>query len=206
MSCTSSPRASHRLPRTTLSAAPLIQRCGEFGGEKEQRYLESLVSRLTQERVTYRFILVRCPEAVALSVGEGIVVLSRGLIEKTPNEATLAFVLAHEIIHDVKGHHHSLESVSSLEARRELQQSLELEADREAVVALMHTGYDPRVAVDALVMTHKPRDHQEASGYPDLKTRIEQIRTLILKAGWLPPGTIDRREFRHFQSRVRQGE
>jgi len=199
--CAPSEVPSRRIARATLNASPLVQRCGEFGGENEQRYLNSLTRRLTQGQLSYRFILVRCPQPIALSVGERVIVLSRGLIEKVPNEAALVFVLAHEIIHDIKGHHQKLELEESVEDQQRLQTSLELEADREAVIALAHTGYDPRVAFHALAMTH--RSERETAGYPLLRTRVEQVRSVLSQIRWLPPGTVDRREFRHFQSRIR---
>lgn len=192
---------SRRIARATLNASPLIQRCGEFGGENEQKYLKFLTQRLSQGKLSYRFILVRCREPIALSIGERVIVLSKGLLEKVPNEAALVFVLAHEIIHDIKGHHQRLELERSLEDQQLRQRDLELEADREAIIALAHTGYDPRVAVDALAMSH--RSEREIAGYPLLRTRIEQVRSVLSQIGWVPPGTVDRREFRHFQSRIK---
>jgi len=58
-----------------------------------------LISHLPEDNRLYQFYIVDDPEENALSFPSGIIVIFTGLLEKLSNEAQLASILGHEIMH-----------------------------------------------------------------------------------------------------------
>jgi len=74
-----------------------------------QAYVEYIGNRLigdapAPERVTFRFRIVRDPVENAFALPNGSVYVNSGLVDGVRNEAQLAGVLSHEIIHVTKRH------------------------------------------------------------------------------------------------------
>jgi hypothetical protein len=82
---------------------------------------------------------------------------------------------------------------------------LELDADRWALGIMALAGYDPRAAGSALIRGYAllppgaPLEH-----YPAVEERVRAVEEQIVKSGWRPPGTVDRREFRQIQRMLRE--
>ena len=182
----------------------LVGQYGQVTGQFENEYLSYLNSRLVQglppkeiAPAQAQVVLLAADFPLAGTPGTGYVVLSRGLMRRLRNEGELAFVLAHELSHQILGH--SLSPDLSSDDRREL----ELEADRHAVAMIAVAGYDPRVCVGALLHSadssalweERPRNPD----HPALQERIQAVRTLVLESRWNPPGTIDRYDFQKFR-------
>ncbi|MFI5348553.1 MAG: M48 family metallopeptidase [Elusimicrobiota bacterium] len=75
--------------------------------------------------------------------------LSLGLLRATKTEEQLAIVLAHELMHNLKGHLKSFNGTQALMGHFH-----EFEADAEALKLVARAGYDPRKAVDMLYALH----------------------------------------------------
>lgn len=122
----------------------------------------------------------------AYSVGNGVVVLSTRLLRSLSNEAELAFIIAHELGHDVLHH----------EDRDEETYKLEEEADSFAVGAMALAGYDPRASLSALTNTHRYEiSSDQQTTHPSLEARLAELSLQIHRSGWQPPGTLHKRDF-----------
>jgi predicted Zn-dependent protease len=154
---------------TLLGAAPLV------ASEPLQRYVNQvgrwLALQTERPDLPWQFGVLDAPQVNAFAAPGGFVFITRGLFERMKNEAELAGVLAHEIVHVLKKHHlraiqknaqanlaaEALSSAmrdsnSAMRQRlvgfgtemfaRGLDKSDELEADRLGVVIAARAGYD----------------------------------------------------------------
>jgi len=152
-----------------LGASPLAP------NESLQRYVNRvgrwLASQTERPDLPWRFGVLDAPQVNAFATPGGYIFVTRGLVARMKNEAELAGVLAHEIVHVLKKHHLSalqknaqLELANTLvgtynrdsnpQARerllsagselfaRGLDKDDELEADRLGVVIAARAGYD----------------------------------------------------------------
>lgn|SRR5574344_23980 len=68
------------------------------------RIADTLLKDYPDLRKELRFYVVKSPEVNAFATGQGMVFINTGLISQVVNEAQLAFVISHEVIHYVKKH------------------------------------------------------------------------------------------------------
>lgn len=135
-----------------------------------QQFVNAIVDKLLATDLPLRkklhFYTLREPYLNAFTTDGGDIYVNIGLISRVRNEAELAFVLAHEIIHYKKRHvlNGYLHTVNmSKDDRPDLKdnddnivrehryaQSLELEADRLGFEMYVKAGYDPEYAATAL--------------------------------------------------------
>lgn len=204
-----SPEESER--QGFAQASYLIERYGALDGEAVRGYIAYLESRLIngfhaeeQAGRRFSFVMIDGDEPMAFSPGAGYVIFSRGLALSLRSEAELAFALAHELAHQYLGHTDLPAENFRSEAADGTRRQLELEADSYALGVVAVAGYDPRMAVQALLNAYRYSDidGQDAS-YPDLQARIENITKLVARSGWTPPGTVNRRAFNVFQAGLR---
>lgn len=189
-----------------LQSRYIIEKYGQIRGRDQDEYVAYLEGRLTEaipdrsRAPHYKFILVNSAEPLAFSPGGGFVLFSRGLVTSLSNEAELAFVLAHELAHEYLGHNRvDLDSYSEHEMPQR-QRQMEIEADEFAIGLVALAGYDPRLASFSLLKAYRSLPSNEsAPEYPDLNSRLDHVRAKIESSGWMPPGTIDRRDFRAFR-------
>ena len=154
---------------TLLGAAPLVQ------NDSMQRYVNQ-VGRwlaLQSERpdLPWQFGVLDAPQVNAFAAPGGFIFITRGLLERMKNEAELAGVLAHEIVHVLRKHHlkaiqknaqanlaadalsaamrdtnsavrQKLVGFGTEMFARGLDKSDELEADRLGIVIAARAGYD----------------------------------------------------------------
>jgi predicted Zn-dependent protease len=111
-----------------------------------QAYLDSvgnrvLAGRPVPDKVTYRFFVLRDPEANAFSLANGSVYVNTGLLGLLDNEAQLASVLSHETAHVYERH-------AYLENRSAGNKSLAIEIIAAAAY-WVPGGYAASLAVDA---------------------------------------------------------
>jgi len=181
----------------TAQTAELQRRYGEVSDRGAELYVRGIVHRLVQnypqrpsEVESYRVVLLRTLEPIAVAPGNKTLIVSRGLMLQLSNEAELAFILAHELAHELLAH--PLERDRSPENRR----ALELAADRLGLGLVAVAGYDPRPAVQALAHLQRMNDLWSTDpNYPDFVNRLAGLQTAIYSSQWQPPGTIDRRDF-----------
>ena len=185
---------------TYRSVQDLVGQYGQVSGKFENQYLAYVVERLTRAlppkeiaSAQTQVVLLADPYPLAGTPGRGFILVSKGLVLRLQNEGELAFVLAHEMSHQILGHSISAEQSSSE------RQEFELEADRHAVAMIAVAGYDPRVCVGALLHSADSSAFWETEpknpDHPALQERIEAVRALVTASRWNPPGTIDRYDF-----------
>jgi predicted Zn-dependent protease len=152
-----------------LGAAPLVANPGL------QRYVNHvgrwLAAQSERPDLPWQFGVLESPNVNAFAVPGGTIFITRGLLEKMRNEAELAGVLGHEIVHVLRKHHlkaiqkgaktslagdamsaaikdragparDKLIAFSTEMYSRGLDKSDELEADRLGVVIAARAGYD----------------------------------------------------------------
>lgn len=134
------------------------------------KYIESVADKLLQNdknlRSKLRFYVMKSNVANAFATNQGMIFFSTGLIAQFANEAQLAYVLAHEIIH--YKHNHVIESFKfesnnkrSIEQLSQYSKEHEFEADREAVLMCHDAGYSKDEVygtLDVLMFSHLPFD------------------------------------------------
>lgn len=156
--------ASRLLGAAPLVADPALQRYVNHVG----RWLAAQTER---PDLPWQFGVLEAPQVNAFAVPGGTIFITRGLLEKMRNEAELAGVLGHEVVHVLRKHH--LKAIqkgaqtglagdalsAALKDRggaardkliafgtemysRGLDKSDELEADRLGVVIAARAGYD----------------------------------------------------------------
>jgi len=156
-----------------LGAAPLHE------STEAQRYLNLIgnaIARHAGSKYRWRFAVVDSTSVNAFAAPGGYVLVSSGLLKLLDSEHELAYVLAHEVAHVSRKHHHKVIKRQQLAdiARRELQdgetdedvlkvtqmsaqiyargldRNSEFEADRVGVEIMTRAGYDPAASVDVL--------------------------------------------------------
>ena len=113
-----------------------------------------------------KFYVIRAEEVNAFTTDQGAIFVTMGLLTRLSNEAELAYVLAHEVIH-YKRHHVLIgykESVKAQEGLGQYEQttfenrflkrhryarSQESQADEEGFDLLVNSNYDPHAAIAA---------------------------------------------------------
>lgn len=142
-------------------------------------------------------MLLASERPIAASPGQGVIALSQGLLLRVHDEAGLAFVLAHELGHQLLGHNASAPTTTIPPDER---RALELAADRFGVGLMALAGYDPRAAAQTVASLYAV--HPELSGhddYPPVQERIAALQEAIEASGWQPPGITWTRSFAQAQ-------
>jgi len=143
----------------------------------------------------FRILLLSSDTPIAFAPGDGLVFISRGLVLSLRNEAELAFVVSHELSHQLLGHTSLDLSTKNPWPPLEdtLYKEIELEADRYALGLVAIAGYDPNYSINALLNSYRAAHIAQASEtHPELEARIRAIRASIAESGWSPPGTVNR--------------
>ncbi len=73
------------------------------------RIADTLLKDFPTLRKELRFYTVKSPEVNAFATGNGMIFINAGLVAQVENEAQLAFVISHEIVHYFR--HHALEKI-----------------------------------------------------------------------------------------------
>jgi hypothetical protein len=124
-----------------------------------------------------KFMQENSDQAKAFRVSN--VFLSLGLLRSVTSEAGLAFVLAHELAHNRKGH---LKDVQG--SHMVLGHFHEFEADVEALKMIAAAGYDPKQAVDTLYALHDEMERLEKKyamlkrSKNDLTEALQRVRDI----------------------------
>lgn len=147
-------------------------------------YINSIADIILKDdpelRKELRFYTVKSPYVNAFATNSGIIFVNMGLLGQVENEAQLAYILSHEIIHYKNQHaiNAYVESVELTKAARKFQisfndallarsnysQDLEMESDKEGLELYLKTDYDPSTVEDVffvLEFSHLPFDEVE---------------------------------------------
>jgi predicted Zn-dependent protease len=168
--------------------APPSRRCEDA---PRQARIESIVARLTAKRplpYTLRITVVNSPVVNALAAPGGLILVFRGLLERTDNAEELAGVLAHEIAHVEHRHvtraifQHASTGVLmaalagdvsgvvafGLEGARtlgdlQMSRAAETEADQEGMRRIQEAGIDPAGTITFFEkLAKREREHDDS--------------------------------------------
>jgi Zn-dependent protease with chaperone function len=150
-----------------------------------QKFVNAIADKLLADdpalRKKLHFYTLREPYLNAFTTDGGDIYINIGLISRVQNEAELAFVLAHEIVHFKKrhvlnGYLHTVnvskedgpvvDDDDHIVRAHNYAQSLELEADRLGFEMYVKAGYDPEYAATALELLG-------VADYPFLNEKID---------------------------------
>jgi predicted Zn-dependent protease len=194
--------------------APRARQCEEPGGTRAiNEVMARLNAKASNNRYTFRVIVVNDPWVNALAAPGGYILVFRGLLESTRTPDELAGVLAHEMQHILRGHamrqllqqaslkvllaaitgnlseatSYGLGAANTLAVLRYSRQ-YEEEADREAIRLLAAAGLEP-MGLARFFETLKKKDGSSGklpaylSTHPDLDERIRKASLLAEQAG-----------------------
>ncbi len=163
-------------------------------------------------RYPWQIFVTKQPTANAFSLGGGVILVSRQLIESAGTEAEVAAVVAHEMSHQLLGH--TREALSKVLADNHTpapaiaySESRELEADALSVKLLSIARYDTRHALYALLIGHSPSPYRTLSGNVVTEAQRDRIARLYQAISQCPgalPGTQTSREFHKVRARLEQ--
>ena len=188
------------------TAVPTAEREHESGAALEGKLI----------RYPWQILVTKQPSVNAFSIGGGVILISRGLMERTGTEAEVAAIIAHEMSHQLLGH--TREALSAVLASRSTaapspsisySEERELEADALSLKLLALARYDARHALYALQIGHSSYRPQTATGssLPGTAAHQERLARIYQAIAVCPgplPGTQTSREFLKVRARLEQ--
>jgi Zn-dependent protease with chaperone function len=157
-----------------------------------ETYLADRVARLAPPMAeggpVLRVLVLADVERNAFALPDGTIVVALPLLVAFENEAQLAFVLAHEIVHVARRHSLLSARYDALTAshveRMRMSRRTEAEADRGAIRLMLAAGYDPGEAIPALRHIHAASPGEDDrvrawSSHEDLPFRLAALRPEI---------------------------
>lgn len=187
-----------RLSTILVRYPPIEQRITrEFAAYLRSRLATAARFQRSTGRGSPEIIFVTASEPFALSVGSRYIIVSSQMVALLPIEAELAFVVAHEMAHQWLGHPALLDTDYRLHAGKQM----ERDADKTALGIMALAGYDPRAAQGALVKVYRLLSPSlaDAQSHPELKERVGALDSALARSGWMPPGTLNRREYQRLR-------
>lgn len=192
---------------------------------------QSLIPPAVTGAPPIRFHVLRSPLVNAFALPNGGIYINVGLLARLTNEAQLAHVLGHEIVHVIQRHslqqHRSRKatiiaahiadlalfgtSIAYLPALGALaghSQSAELESDRLALDRMASAGYSLRGADELFRLMEEVNPRESIFGtvyssHPDAKQRASDTRALLAqRQADVEGGRLNEREFQQFRERV----
>lgn len=165
-------------------------------------------------RYPWQIFVTKQPAANAFSIGGGVILISRGLVESAGTEAELAAIIAHEMSHQLLGHtREALSAVLSSDVKSgdtpaiSYSEERELEADALSLRLLMLARYDARHALYALLIGHGPspyRPQNTGVASPAQQERLARLYQAMSECPGPLPGTQTSREFLKVRARLEQ--
>jgi len=187
-----------------LGSSPLVS------NQKLTQYLnlvgKTLIKNSPGDSYAWTFAAIESDDINAFAAPGGFVFVTKGLLRSLSTEDELAAVLAHEISHVRLSHYikvvkkqmmaeytlkslnenpdaqlEALASAATLVLSRGLDKQAEFDADRESVVLLAKSGYDPSAMADVLNMLDKKASDTNQSmsflltTHPHPKQRLQAL-------------------------------
>lgn len=188
------------LARLTTRLASSIQ-----GAAVEDEAL-GLSDEFLQRGIPFQVLVINTLEPNAFSLGGGIIVITRGLMQRTTSEAELATVIAHEMAHQVLGHIQEAMYAQGLTSNAptfSFTLDHELDADALSLKILKVARYDIREAPHALTIAYRPLEEVVPVNEPDwLGIRLAYLHQKIDSMTNYLPATQTTREFTRVRKRI----
>jgi len=203
------------------------QRYGVVQDPAIHRYVTLVGSVLAQASsrpgLTWKFIVLDTDGVNALAAPGGYIHITRGALSLMKNEAELADVLGHELIHVTekhtiraiqKGKLVQMGADETLKTNKELFGKLvekatdvvmagfgrneELESDAKGIVLANKVGYDPKgLATFLTTITERNKGSQEKQGlfasHPEMKERLDKLAAIVKDQKLGGTATVDAR-------------
>jgi predicted Zn-dependent protease len=179
-----------------------------FQDTQIENYLDQIVKKLQKNSISadisFEIKIIKDPKLNAFALPHGAIYINTGILARMENEAQLATLLAHEMIHCT--HRHSLRALRKIKERsrqakpaavegfarllgitgpvasiRRYTRELEVEADRVGLDLVVKANYDPReiLTLFELLKQEMKTDGVEESYYfgthPKIEQRIENV-------------------------------
>jgi beta-barrel assembly-enhancing protease len=173
-----------------------------------ERYLVGVARRLAPrgalDHLDVRVRVIETPALTAFVTPDGAIFVSMGLLSRLENEAQLAMVLGHELVHAVNRHHlveyrtykggadmsagmpFGLGALGTQAAVTGYSRDLEREADEQGLGLLAAGGWDVREGprpfehLAAWVKDEEIEEPYTFASHPRLEERIESTRALVV--------------------------
>ena len=141
---------------------------------------DAMPPRPVRGRCSGRFIVSSASQINAWADGRDIGVTAK-MMRFAGEDDTLAFVVAHELAHNILAHAERLRGISSqfvsvADAQRI--RETEIEADTLAIELMTNAGFDPQAAQRLLSKLAKQGRAQMPPTYPSFAERIDLVKTL----------------------------
>ncbi len=161
----SAPDSSHTAARLD-AATPAPERLESFGPTAAERSnpAQPIVAENPANCADFAVVITSSSGTFASTNGHRIQV-ARGFVEFAQNDSELAFVLAHEMSHILKGHR----PVADLR----LSYAQEIEADHLGFQLLARAGYDPTGAIELLRRLQGSSSASADQAHPSFSARAE---------------------------------
>lgn len=149
-----------------------------------EAYLNGLIQKLLPpegietQTPKPRVRIIKSPRLDAYALPNGAIYVCIGILVNMENEAQLATILGHELVHILKRHTLKKQSITP-------QYFQEKEADEEGLRIIVRAGFDPKEAPKALEHLIEERGNEKIEGpsslssHPPIRERIESYRTII---------------------------
>jgi predicted Zn-dependent protease len=168
-----------RLLQRTEAEKAAIEKSGMVCRDPElEAYLHGIARKLQPKGLhatsPFRIRLIRDPYLDAFAFPDGTIYIHTGILARLDNEAQLAALLAHEMIHYLKGH--------ALKAAPGRIRTLEIEADLAGFELMAKAGYDTREALRLFEHLADELETEELAEpflnrtHPKLRKRIENCK------------------------------
>ena len=160
--------------------------------QSDYAYMINLQARLNLPQKKYSLNITCEEKRIAHFIPERNLIFSTGFLSRLQSEGEFAFILAHEIAHDILGHK-ARYNQGSIKAA-------ELEADRFAAKLTLTAGYGKEEAKRAVIRTSEFNDNF-STGYPPIQERtgiIEGIYQQLASGN----GYYNNRDFIEFQRSI----
>lgn len=141
---------------------------------------DALPARPTRGRCSGRFIVSPAGQLNAWADGRDIAVTAK-MMRFADEDGALAFVVAHELAHNILAHSERLRGISSQFAGPADAQRIkdtEIEADALAVELVTNAGFDAEAAQRLLAKMAK-RGGKMPATYPSMAERIDMLKALV---------------------------
>lgn len=197
--------------RLWKEAAKLEERAVKSGAvlddEKLERYVAGVARRLAPrgalEKLNVRVRVIESPALTAFVTPDGAIFMSMGMLARLENEAQLATVLGHELVHAVNRHHiveyrtfkegtdstaglpFGLGTLGTQAAVTGYSRDLEREADAEGLALLAAGGWDVREAprpfehLATWVEEEEIEEPYTFATHPRLEERMKSTQALL---------------------------
>uniref|UniRef100_A0A0A8KXH4 Putative peptidase M48 family n=1 Tax=wastewater metagenome TaxID=527639 RepID=A0A0A8KXH4_9ZZZZ len=186
--CSSSLTAVEEEEASSATTDWLDEKFGMVGDQQFAKFSDRVVNRLAnaartvnlssgqkQRLAHYKWsvFLLNVPQSNAFSVGNGTIIMTRGLMVDLSSEAQFAYIVAHEMAHQILGHTNEALAESKehdVTPAFYFDVDSEIDSDRLALYLVGQARYDINQAIPAFSLAYR----NQSAGVADVDTTARQ--------------------------------